>query len=65
MKAIITTISDALMGFLSDHILDNIWADLYERQYARAAGNVAFLLAFCCELTTDEQATVASKRRAR
>jgi hypothetical protein len=60
----LTTLYDNILGFISDHLLDDIWAGLYARQYRAAAAGLAFNLAFNSELTADEQATVASRRRA-
>jgi hypothetical protein len=54
---------EQILGFISDHLLDSIWAGLYAKQYTRAAGKVAFLLAFNSELTSDDQATIASKSK--
>ena len=58
-----TNLLDTLLGFISDHLLDDIWAGLYARQYRAAAGHVAFNLAFNSELTSDDSATVASRPR--
>ena len=58
----LTTLYDNILGFISDHLLDDIWAGLYARQYRAAAGHVAFNLAFNSELTSDDSATVASRR---
>lgn len=51
------------MGLISDYILDSIWAGLVEQQYISAAAHVAFTLAFITIIHTDDQATLASKRR--
>ena len=58
----LTTLYDNILGFISDHLLDDIWAGLYARQYRAAAGRVAFNLAFNSELTSDNTATLASRR---
>jgi hypothetical protein len=60
-----TNLLDTLLGFISDHLLDDIWAGLYAQQYRRAAGHVAFNLAFNSdsEVISDNTATLASRRR--
>ena len=54
---------DTILGLISDHILDNLWAGLVEAQYISAAGAVAFTLAFIVVVSPDDQATCASKKR--
>lgn len=56
---------EKIMGLISDYILDNIWAGIVEAQYISAAANVAFTLAFITVVSSDDEATVASKRKAR
>ena len=60
----LTTLYDNILGFISDHFLDDIWAGLYARQYRRAVGRVAFNLAFNSdsEIISDNTATLASRR---
>ena len=55
--------TDAIMGFISDHILDSIWADIVEVQFIHAAAHVAFNLAFVTRLNPDDEATLASGKR--
>lgn len=45
---------DELMGWLSDHLLDDVWAGMYEAQYIRTAKNVAFDLAFVTQFANPE-----------
>ena len=54
---------EAIMEFISDKLLDDLWAGLVEQELIKTAAPVAFLLAFVSELTPDEQATLASKPR--
>ena len=54
--------SDKIMGWISDHLLDNIWAGIVEHQYISAAAHVAFVLAFVVRLDPDDEATMAGKR---
>lgn len=54
---------DAIMGLISDYILDTIWAGIVEQQYISAAAHVAFNLAFIVTVNSDDQMTVASKAR--
>jgi hypothetical protein len=54
---------EQIKGWVSDYILDDIWAKLYEVQYRYQAGSVAFTLAFIVILDTDDQMTLASKKR--
>lgn len=55
---------DFIMGIISDYILDSLWAGIVEVQYISAAAHVAFTLAFVTVLNTDDQCTLASKRKA-
>jgi hypothetical protein len=54
---------DTILGLISDHILDNLWAGIVEAQYIHAAAHVAFTLAFIVIVSPDDQATCASKKR--
>lgn len=52
---------NSLMFWIYDSLLDNLWVGLVEPQYVKIAGTLAFNLAFNNDLTSDEQATLASK----
>jgi hypothetical protein len=54
---------DTLLGLISDYILDGLWAGLVEAQYIHAAAHVAFTLAFIVVVSSDDQATMASKKQ--
>ena len=56
---------DKIMSFISDYILDNLWAGLVEQEYVKAAAHVAFVLAFVVRLNPDDEVTLASKRGVR
>lgn len=60
---LIELLKDFVMGLVSDHILDDIWADHVEQQYINIAGPVAFQLAFITKMAhTEDEPTIASKR---
>lgn len=60
---------DAVLGLISDHILDGLWAGLMaqqiERQHRIKAAQLGFYLAFIAIVSTDDAATVASGKRKR
>ena len=56
----LTTLYETIRAALAETAFDN----LYEQEYIKVAARLAFTLAFCSELTTDESATVASHRGA-
>lgn len=52
---------DAVMSFVLDRLLDDLWTPIVPTGYVSQAANVAFTLAFVTVLSSDDQATVASK----
>ena len=59
MKTYLLTLFDNIRAAIAETQFDN----QFERQHVKTAAKVAFLLAFCSELTPDEEATVQSKSR--
>lgn len=56
---------DAIMSFILDRLLDDLWLPIVPTQYITQAANVAFVLAFVTVLSSDDAATVASGKRKR
>jgi hypothetical protein len=54
----LTALYETIRAALAETAFDN----RFEVQHVKAAATVAFLLAFCNELTSDCQSTVASRR---
>jgi hypothetical protein len=55
---------DYIMSFIFDTLLDDLWLPV-PTGYKKEATRVAFTLAFITVLSTDDQCTLASKRRVR
>lgn len=64
MTITIPTINlDAIMSFILDRLLDDLWLPICAREFVKPAAHTAFNLAFVVTVSSDDQATVASRRK--